>query len=123
MDYLDAVLLDVVDENDANSVEDDLFHTDNWVEELIEDHRGLALRSGKHGPEFAPPRSRNFSEGPTNIMMALSEFCRHYFKTGQLVDIDEMCIYFKGRHRCKCYDPNKTNKWHFKLFCWNDSKT
>ena len=79
MDFLDAVLLDVVDENDANSVEDDLFHTDNWVEELIEDHRGLALRSGKHGPEFAPPRSRNFSEGPTNIMMALSEFCRHMY--------------------------------------------
>ena len=248
--YLDAVLLDVVDENEANSVADDPFHVDNWVEENIEDHSGRALRSGNHAPESAPPRSRNFSEGPTNIpegtttmgqfmelfftnailqtfvdssnsfnsnlgekrrrsnshlltvqelkkyfavvlwmgiqrlpnrkmywsrgafrsefvkncfskrrfdcitrnlhykdtsqissderkrknsedgfwtveelMMALSESCRHFFRTGQLVDIDEMCIYFKGRHRCKCYNPNKPNKWHFKAFCLNDSKT
>ena len=45
VDYLDAVLLDVVDENVAIPVEGDPFHIDNWVEEVIEDHRGRALRS------------------------------------------------------------------------------
>ena len=31
-----------------------------------------------------------------------------------------MSIYFKGRHRCRCYNPNKPEKWHFKAFCLND---
>ena len=31
-----------------------------------------------------------------------------------------MCV-FKGRHRCRCYNPNKPEKWHFKAFCLNDS--
>ena len=48
---------------------------------------------------------------------------RKYYQCGQLIDIDEMCIAFKGRHRCKCYNPNKPNKWHLKFFCLNDAVT
>ena len=48
---LDAVLLDIVVEINANSVEDDPFHTDNLIEENIEDHSGRALRPGKHVPK------------------------------------------------------------------------
>jgi len=48
---------------------------------------------------------------------------RKYYQCGQLIDIDEMCIAFKGRHRCKCYNPNKPSKWHLKFFCLNDAVT
>jgi len=37
--------------------------------------------------------------------------------------IDEMAIAFKGRHRCKRYNPNKPDKWHLKSYCLNDSET
>ena len=46
-----------------------------------------------------------------------------YFSPGQFLDIDEMCIYFKGRHKARCYNPNKPEKWHFKAFCLNDADT
>jgi hypothetical protein len=46
-----------------------------------------------------------------------------YYQCGQCLNIDEMCIFFKGRHKCKCYNPNKPNKWHLKAFCLNDSQT
>ncbi len=48
---------------------------------------------------------------------------KKYFKPNQFFDIDEMCIYFKGRHSCRCYNPSKPQKWHFKSFCLNDSET
>ena len=48
---------------------------------------------------------------------------KKYFKVGQYFDIDEMCIYFKGRHICRCYNPSKPEKWHFKSFCLNDAVT
>ena len=72
-------------------------------------------------------------------MIALSKSWRRYFKTGQSVDIDEICIYFKirldkikndviyyffnaivniiyfFRHRCKCYNPHNPNKLAFEI--------
>ena len=48
---------------------------------------------------------------------------RHFYKPGCWIDVDEQCIPFKGRHPSKCYNPNKPNKWHLKLFCMNDSQS
>jgi hypothetical protein len=48
---------------------------------------------------------------------------RRFYEPGQLVDIDEQCIPWKGRHRCRCYNPKKPVKWHFKIFSLNDSST
>lgn len=56
-------------------------------------------------------------------MQSFSTSFRHYYLCGREIDIDEMCIHFKGRHRCKCYNPNKPHKWHFKAYCLNCSKT
>lgn len=53
----------------------------------------------------------------------LARNCQHYWKLDQFVDIDEMSIYYKGRHKCRCYNPNKPEKWHFKAFCLNDGQT
>jgi Transposase IS4 len=33
-----------------------------------------------------------------------------YWKLDQFLDIDEMSIYYKGRHKCRCYNPNKPEK-------------
>ena len=38
---------------------------------------------------------------------------------GQNVDVDEQCISWSGRHICRCYNPNKPEKWHFKCFALN----
>lgn len=43
-----------------------------------------------------------------------------YYAMHQQFDIDEMCIFFKGRHKCRCYNPSKPNKFHLKAFCVND---
>ena len=53
----------------------------------------------------------------------LAENFRKYYELGFQVDVDEMCIPFKGRHFARCYNPNKPNKWHFKSYCLNDTKT
>ena len=53
----------------------------------------------------------------------MAEISRSYSRLDQFIDIDEMSIYYKGRHKCRCYNPNKPEKWHFKSFCLNDGRT
>lgn len=53
----------------------------------------------------------------------LAQNAQKYWYLSQYIDIDEMSIYFKGRHTCKCYNPAKPEKWHFKAFCLNDGDT
>jgi hypothetical protein len=48
---------------------------------------------------------------------------RKYYQCDELIDIDEMCIPFQGRHICLCFNPNKPEKWHLKAFGLNDTKT
>lgn len=58
-----------------------------------------------------------------NYCKTLSDSFAQYYTPNQYVDVDEMSIPFKGRHKCRCYNPNKPEKWHFKSFCLNDSET
>ena len=60
----------------------------------------------------------------------VSSFCREvaskfrmHYNCGKKISVDEQCIPYKGRHPSKCYNPNKPNKWHFKVFSLNDSLT
>jgi len=53
----------------------------------------------------------------------LSDNFLFYFSPFQLLDIDEKCIRHKGRHRCRCYNPNKPSKWLLKAYALNDSVT
>lgn len=55
------------------------------------------------------------------LVETLQNRFRRYYRPGQLVDIDEQCIPWKGRHRCRCYNPKKPVKWHFKVFSLNDA--
>jgi hypothetical protein len=49
-------------------------------------------------------------------------FGRNY-NPGQCVDIDEQCIPWKGRHKCRCYNKSKPIKRHFKVLSINDSRS
>ena len=42
-------------------------------------------------------------------------------KPGQFLDIDEQCIPWKGRHKCRCYNKSKPVKRHFKVSSLNNS--
>ena len=53
----------------------------------------------------------------------LAQNFRAHYCPGRFIDIDEMSINFKGRHKCRVYNPNKPEKFHFKAFCLNDSET
>ena len=57
------------------------------------------------------------------LLSHLNAKFQSYFTCFQDIDVDEMCIGFKGRHVARCYNPNKPEKWHLKAFCLNDSKT
>lgn len=53
----------------------------------------------------------------------MSGVCQSLYTCSQYVDVDEQCIPWKGRHKCRCYNPNKPEKFHFKIFSLNDSKS
>jgi hypothetical protein len=53
----------------------------------------------------------------------IRESCERYCLPGRGLSIDEMCIWFKGRHRCRCFNPNKPEKWHLKFYNMNDPDT
>ena len=53
----------------------------------------------------------------------LSSKFSHWYNLGQRICIDESCFAYKGRHKCRCYNPHKPHKWHFKAFCLNCSDT
>ena len=61
---------------------------------------------------------------------AIKSFCNELSENydaawtpGQNIDIDEQCIPWKGRHKCRTYNPNKPVKWHFKVLSLNCSAT
>lgn len=58
-----------------------------------------------------------------NFVHTLSTNFSAYYTLGRCFDVDEMSIYFKGKHICRCYNPNKPEKWHFKAFALNCSVT
>jgi len=59
----------------------------------------------------------------TPLLNVLSSRFRRYYHCNQNIDIDEMCIGFKGRHVARCYNPSKPDEWHLKAFCLNDATT
>jgi hypothetical protein len=50
------------------------------------------------------------------VVDILRTLFKKYYRLFQSCDIDEQTIGFKGRHRAKCYNPNKPQKWHFKVY-------
>jgi len=57
------------------------------------------------------------------LMDDLCDKSGRYWTPRQCMSVDEQAFLFKGRHRCKCYNKDKPNKWHFKLYCLNCSES
>ena len=72
------------------------------------------IKENKRGDPFWPVASL---EGELN------EIFRNKMNAGQCMDIDEQCIPWKGRHKCRCYNKSKPIKRHFKIFSLNDSRS
>lgn len=58
-----------------------------------------------------------------DFCILISDTCRKCYCCGQRIDIDEQTVPFKGRHKCRCFNPAKPEKFHLKLYCLNCSKT
>ncbi len=50
----------------------------------------------------------------------LCENYSRYFECGDYIDIDEMCIRFKGRHSFRFFIPSKPARYHFRAYCLSD---
>jgi hypothetical protein len=69
---------------------------------------------------------RNKADGFWSVESYLEKLKKNfqkYYEPKRYLSIDEMCIHFKGRMRCKCYNPNKPNKWHLKAYCLNEAES
>jgi hypothetical protein len=53
----------------------------------------------------------------------LSDNFTSHVDIGQCIDLDECTCGYRGRHRCRCFNPAKPHKYHFKQFCLNCSVT
>jgi hypothetical protein len=49
----------------------------------------------------------------------LEEKYRNSYHCGQRLDIDEQTVPSKHRHKCRCFNPQKPWKFHFKIFSLN----
>jgi hypothetical protein len=58
-----------------------------------------------------------------SLSIILAKSFKDYYQCGQLLDIDELCIPWKGQHKCRCYNLNKLEKWHLFCFCLSDAAT
>ena len=53
----------------------------------------------------------------------LSDNFTSHIDIGQCMDLDECTCGYRGKHRCRCFNPAKPFKYHFKQFCLNCSIT
>lgn len=42
-----------------------------------------------------------------------------YWILGQCSDLDECSCGYRGKHKCRCFNPMKPEPYHFKMFAWN----
>lgn len=59
----------------------------------------------------------------TELFDEMAKRSQKYFLPYREISVDEMVVFYKGRHRCRCYNPQKPCKWHFKIYALCDSKT
>ena len=55
----------------------------------------------------------------TDFLEDMNESFGSNWNPAQCLDIDKQ---LKGRHKCRCYNPKKPEKWHFKIYDLNCSK-
>jgi len=72
-------------------------------------------------------RTRRMNADPfwqiESFARALSDNFTNFINAGQCLDLDECTCGYRGTHRCRCFNPNKPKKYHFKEFCINCAVT
>jgi len=72
-------------------------------------------------------RTRRMNEDPfwqiEAFARSLSDNFTNFINVGQCMDLDECTCGFRGKHRCRCFNPRKPKKYHFKEFCINCAVT
>jgi hypothetical protein len=81
----------------------------------------------KHGQKTPQQRAEKRKNDPfwtvKLFVTIIATSFEKMFNPHQKVDLDEQSVAWKGRHICRCYNPKKPSKWHFKIFSLNDSLT
>lgn len=71
-------------------------------------------------------QAKNKTDGLWSVngfLQALSTNFKSYYQCGQCIHVNEMCIFMKGKHRCRCYNPVKVHPWHLKAYALLDSSS
>ncbi len=103
----------------------------SWIRNLMTQRRFSDLLRAWHYEDYSKYTSNEIGElkkrdpfwSVKTISKIIANAFQNVFHCGQLLDVDEQTVPWKGRHRCRCYNPNKPDKWHFKIFALNDSNT
>ncbi len=106
-----------------------IFYGNNFVPYVMNLHRFERLSSAFHYVDVAAQTSQSAGSNSHSdpfasvnpFLLGLAKKYSYYSQCGQFMDIDEMCIKFKGRHKLRQYNSKKPNKWHFKVYCLNNS--
>lgn len=102
---------------------------DDFVKSVFGRDRFLRIRSNLTWTDTTdvPPAeraARNAVDGfwtITGLFDAVKNKYQKFYTPTSKLSIDEVCVFFKGRHRCRCYNPSKPNKWHFKIYALCDA--
>ena len=73
--------------------------------------------------EFARRQKKSAFWQIEELVKECNKNSQFYFRLGHRISIDEACIPWKGRHRCRCFNKNKPSKFHFKKFMLNCATT
>jgi hypothetical protein len=103
---------------------------DAFVQSVFPRKRFMSIRSNltwMDTTDIAPAdrAARNAADGfwtITTLFDSINQKFKKYYTPYSKLSIDEMCVFFKGRHRCRCYNPSKPNKWHFKIYALCDAR-
>jgi hypothetical protein len=73
--------------------------------------------------EFARRQDKSAFWQIEELVSECNKNSQFYFRLGHRISIDEACIPWKGRHRCRCFNKNKPSKFHFKKYMLNCATT
>lgn len=98
-----------------------------FVQQLMSESRFDKILRSWHFVDSTQVTAQQKADDPfwatSSLMKVLTTSFKHFFNPGQRIDIDEQCIGWKGRHKCRVYNPNKPEKFHLKIYAANDAET
>lgn len=102
-----------------------------WIRSMMYEHRFEQLLRAWHWTDTSELSQKEREDrnkdncfwSVQGFLDTLSDNFLEWYNPYWKCNIDEGVFGFKGRHRARCYNPAKPDKWHFKSFCLNCSMT